>query len=71
LSSWRMDSRACIARRSYWRRPETTYRRSMRYLTLSETGHSLRYAICARTPAGTPLPGAGGVCVDQRLDEGR
>ena len=34
--SCRMHSRLCIARRSYRRRPETAYRRSIRYLTLPE-----------------------------------
>src|SRR6516225_2254183 len=37
LSSCRIYSRPCIARRSYRRPPETTYRRSMRYLNLPET----------------------------------
>ena len=37
LSSYRMYSRSRIARRSYWRRPETTYRRSIRCLPLLET----------------------------------
>jgi hypothetical protein len=37
LSSCRMYSRSRVARRSYWRRPETTYRRSITYLSLSET----------------------------------
>jgi ABC-type uncharacterized transport system substrate-binding protein len=37
LSSSRKHSRSCIARRSYRRRPETTYRRSIRILTLPET----------------------------------
>jgi putative ABC transport system substrate-binding protein len=36
-------SRACIARRSYRWRPETTYRRSIRHLTGSET------AVCSPT----------------------
>jgi hypothetical protein len=31
-----MYSRACIARRSYWRQPETTYQRSMGYLPLRQ-----------------------------------
>ena len=39
----RMCSQTCIARRSYWRRPETTYRRSIFYLTLPET------AVCSPT----------------------
>jgi len=37
LSSIQMHGCKCIARRSYRRRPETTYRRSMGYLNLSET----------------------------------
>jgi putative tryptophan/tyrosine transport system substrate-binding protein len=37
LSSDRMRSRMCIARRSYRRRPETTYQRSTGHLSLSET----------------------------------
>ena len=39
LSSSRMRSRSrgCIGHRSYRRRPETTYRRSIAHLTLSET----------------------------------
>jgi hypothetical protein len=37
LSSCRMDSRFCIARRSYRRRSETTYRRSIRNLSSPET----------------------------------
>ena len=32
-----MDFWGSIARRSYWRPPETTYRRSIRYLSLSKT----------------------------------
>jgi putative ABC transport system substrate-binding protein len=40
-----MYSRLCIARRSYWRRPETMYRRSITYLTLPET------AVCSPTEA--------------------
>jgi putative ABC transport system substrate-binding protein len=43
LLSWRMDSRPHIARRSYRPRPETTYRRSIRYLTLPER------AVCSPT----------------------
>jgi len=43
LSSCRIYSRPCIARRSYWRRPETTFRRSMGALSLSET------AVCSPT----------------------
>jgi putative ABC transport system substrate-binding protein len=43
LSSCRMDLPKRIARRSYLRRPETTYRRSIRYLTLPET------AVCSPT----------------------
>jgi putative ABC transport system substrate-binding protein len=43
LSSCRMHSRKRIARRSYWRRPETRYRRSMEYLTLPKT------AVCSPT----------------------
>ena len=37
LSSCLICSRACIARRSYRRRPETTYRRCTTYLSLLET----------------------------------
>jgi ABC transporter substrate binding protein len=37
LSLYRMYLRSRIARRSYWRRPETTYRQSIRYLILPET----------------------------------
>jgi ABC transporter substrate binding protein len=37
LSSWRRHSRSRVAHRSYWRQPETTYRRSIRYLTLPKT----------------------------------
>jgi peptide/nickel transport system substrate-binding protein len=37
LSSCRMHSRACIARPSYWLRPETTYPRSIGYRTMPET----------------------------------
>ena len=37
MSSCRMYSRSCIARQSYRRPPETRYRRSIRYLSLSET----------------------------------
>ena len=29
-----MFSRKCIARRSYWRRPDTTYRRSISYASV-------------------------------------
>jgi putative ABC transport system substrate-binding protein len=43
LSSCRTGSRPCIARSSYWRRPETTYRRSMRNLTSPEM------AVCSPT----------------------
>jgi putative ABC transport system substrate-binding protein len=43
LVSCRVYSRARIARRSYWRQPKTTYRRSMRYLSLSKT------AVCSPT----------------------
>jgi putative tryptophan/tyrosine transport system substrate-binding protein len=43
LSSCRTHSRPRIARRSYRRRPETTYRRSMDSLTLPET------AVCSHT----------------------
>jgi putative tryptophan/tyrosine transport system substrate-binding protein len=38
LSSIRIYSRPRAARQSYWRRPETAYRRSIRYLTMPETG---------------------------------
>ena len=38
LSSCRIYSRPRAARLSFWRRPETTYRRSIRYLTMQETG---------------------------------
>ena len=41
--SCRMYSRSRIARRSYWRRPETTYRRSIRTLSMPET------AVCSPT----------------------
>jgi putative ABC transport system substrate-binding protein len=37
LSSDRMRSRTCIACRSYWRRPETTYRLSAGHLNMPET----------------------------------
>jgi hypothetical protein len=37
LSPGRVCSRSRIARRSYWRRPETTYRRSIGNLSLPET----------------------------------
>jgi hypothetical protein len=43
LSSRRVHSRSRIARRSYRRPPETTYRLSMRYLSLSKT------AVCSPT----------------------
>ena len=43
MSSCRMCSRPCIALRSYWRRPETTYRRSITYLPLPENGGLLSY----------------------------
>jgi putative ABC transport system substrate-binding protein len=43
LSSCRMHGCERIARRSYWRRPETTYRRSTRNLTIPET------AVCSPT----------------------
>ena len=36
LSSCRIHSRTCIVRRSYRRRPETTYQRSIRFLSLPE-----------------------------------
>ena len=37
LSQYRMDLCSCIAWRSYRRRPETTYRRCIRNLSLPET----------------------------------
>jgi putative ABC transport system substrate-binding protein len=43
LSSWGVHSRSRIAGRSYWRRPKTTYRRSIRNLILLET------AVCSPT----------------------
>jgi putative ABC transport system substrate-binding protein len=43
LSSRRMHSRPCIARRSYRRRPETTYQRSIGHLALPEM------AVCSPT----------------------
>jgi putative ABC transport system substrate-binding protein len=43
LSSCRIHSRPCIACRSYRRPPETTYRRSIRDLTMPET------AVCSPT----------------------
>jgi putative ABC transport system substrate-binding protein len=33
-----MPSQWCVARRSYWRPPETTYRRSITYLTSPDGG---------------------------------
>ena len=43
--SWRMHSRPCIAARSYWRRPETTYRQSIRIPSLPEDGGLLSYGV--------------------------
>jgi hypothetical protein len=39
LSAWGVDSQTCIGRRSYRRRPETTYQRSIQHLTSSETAY--------------------------------
>jgi hypothetical protein len=47
LSSCRMDSCMCIARRSYWRRPETIYPRSFGYPPSPER------AVCSPTEAAT------------------
>jgi putative tryptophan/tyrosine transport system substrate-binding protein len=47
LSSYRTHSRSCVARRSYWQRPETTYRRSITFLSSPET------AVCS--PYGPDL----------------
>jgi hypothetical protein len=39
---WTDGRNVRIVRRSYWRRPETTYRRSMRILTMPETAGCFR-----------------------------
>src|SRR5258708_34637048 len=40
-----MHSCSCIARRSYWRRPGTTCRRSIGHLSLPETAGLLSYGV--------------------------
>ena len=52
---------ARIARRSYWRRPETTYRRSITHLTLSET------AVCSPTDPTRKTSGVATSYVDRIL----
>jgi len=53
---WGVDSCSRIARRSYRRRPETTYRRSMGYLSSPETAVCSPTETTWRTPFVVPPP---------------